>query len=441
VSRRLLASYLALTVVVLLALEVPLAIVEARTERQDLTAKIERDAYAAASLAEDTLQAGGSSGALQRIAVSYRTRTGGRIVIVDRAGRSIADSHPTVAHERLFASRPEIAAALRGRTAAGIRASETLGGKLLYVAVPVASSGRVFGAVRITYPTSTLDHRVYRYRVALGGVGLIVLAAAAAVGLLLARSFSRPLRRLESMAARVGAGELTARASEEHGPPEIRRLAGVLNRTAAKLEALVTAQEQFVSDASHELRTPLTALRLRLENGDATGALGEAERLARLVDELLALARADTSPSAAGELDLRDVAARRLELWDALASEHGIRLSASGGGALVVAGAERVEQVLDNLLSNAIDATPPRGAVTIITGGAELHVVDDGPGLSDDQRTRAFDRFWRAGKGTGSGLGLAIAKRLVELDGGTIELRPGATGGVDAVVRYPRSRS
>jgi len=441
VSRRLLASYLALTVVVLIALEVPLSIVDARTERQDLTAKVERDAYAAASLAEDALQSGVRSAALQRIAVSYRARTGGRIVIVDKKGRSIADSHPVVPNEHLFASRPEIAAALAGRTVAGIRSSKTLGGKLLYVAVPVASAGRVFGAVRITYPTSTLDRRVRRYRIALAGVGLIVLAAAAGIGLLLARSFSRPLRRLELMAARVGAGELTARASENDGPPEMRSLATVLNRTAATLGELLTVQEQFVSDASHELRTPLTALRLRLENGDSTRALAEAERLARLVDELLALARVDALPAAAGDVDLGALAARRLELWEPLAAEHQIRLSSTGDGGIVRAGPERVEQVLDNLLSNAIDATPPGRAVTISVHGAELHVIDEGGGLTDEQRSRAFDRFWRVGTGTGSGLGLAIARRLVELDGGEIELRAAPAGGIDAVVRYTLRRS
>jgi signal transduction histidine kinase len=441
VSRRLLVSYLALTVVVLVALEVPLAIVNARTERQDLTAKVERDAYAAASLAEDTLQTGTRSAALQKLAVSYLGRTGGRIVIVDRTGRSIADSRPTVPGERLFGSRPEIVTALNGRTVAGTRFSETLNGRLLYVAVPVASAGRVFGAVRITYPTSTLDHRVNRYRISLAAVGLIVLAAAAAVGLLLARSFAQPLRRLEAVAARVGGGELTARAREDDGPPEVRHLAGELNRTTAKLGALLTSQEQFVADASHELRTPLTALRLQLENGETDAALGEAERLGRLVDELLALARIDASAAAAEDVDLGEVAGRRLELWEPLAAEHGVRLASYEDGAVVRAGAARVEQVLDNLLSNAIDASPPGGAITIAANGAELHVIDEGPGLTDEQRARAFDRFWRAGTGPGSGLGLAIAKRMVEVDGGEIVLRPAPTGGVDAVVRYPLSRS
>ena len=362
-------------------------------------------------------------------------------MIVDTSGRSIADSHPTVAGETAFGSRPEIAAALRGATVTGIRPSKTLHTRLLYVAVPVASGGKVYGAVRITYPTSALDRRVNRYRIALVAVGLLVLAVVALVGQLLARSIARPLRRLEGVAARVGSGELTARADEGDGPSDVRRLAGEFNRTTAKLAALLTSQEQFVADASHELRTPLMALRLRLENGETGAALVEAERLAGLVDELLELARVDASAGSATDLRLGDVVARRVELWSPLAEERELRLEARGDGAVVRAGEGRVEQVLDNLLSNALDAAPVGSTIVVSAQGPELHVIDEGPGLTAEQRERAFDRFWRASKQPGSGLGLAIAKRLVELDGGTIELRAAPSGGVDAVVRYPARRS
>jgi signal transduction histidine kinase len=358
-------------------------------------------------------------------------------VIVDRRGRSIADSAPTTPGERSFVSRPEIAAALRGQTVEGIRFSQTLHARLLYVAVPVASAGRVFGAVRITYPTSTLDSRTNRYRFSLLGVALIVLAAATVVGLLLARSVALPLRRLEAVAARIGAGELDARASEDSGPPEVRGLARQLNRTTAQLSALITSQDQFVADASHELRTPLTALRLRLENGETEAAIEEVERLSRLVEELLALARADAEGGVATAVGLGDVVTRRVELWTPYADEHDVALTVVDEGAIVSVGLGRVEQILDNLLANAIEASPPGSTVSVSASARELHVVDEGAGLSEAERRRAFDRFWRAGTGPGSGLGLAISKRLVEVDGGTIELRAAAGGGIDAVVRYP----
>ncbi|HEY6960515.1 MAG TPA: ATP-binding protein [Gaiellaceae bacterium] len=435
-TRRLLASYLALTVVVLVALELPLAIVNARNERQDLTAKVERDAFAAASLAEDVLQTGATSPALQQTALAYRRDTGGRMVIVNRRGVSIADSHPTFPGERQFASRPEIAAALAGRTVAGTRSSNVLHTRLIYVAVPVASSGAVFGAVRITYPTSTLDHRVNRYRLVLLAVAAVVLAAAALVGLLLARSISGPLRRVQETAARVGAGELDARAPEDDGPADVRRLAAELNRTTANLAALLGSQEQFVADASHELRTPLTALRLRLETGDTRGAIAEAERLSRIVDALLALARVDASGGGATDADLAAVASARARQWAPLAAENGVDIVAEGSDAHAFASEERIAQVLDNLLANAIDASPRGGTIRVRAERNEVHVVDEGPGLSDEERARAFDRFWTKGKSRGSGLGLSIARRLAELDGGTVELRRADGGGTDAVVAY-----
>src|SRR5581483_4772911 len=121
-----------------------------------------------------------------------------------------------------FASRPEVAAALRGEIATGTRHSRTLGATLLYVAVPVASGGRVRGAVRISYPTSALDARVFRYWGLLAAIGGVVLVLATALGLRFARTLTRPLSRLEAAAAAVGAGDLAARAPTGGGPPEIQ---------------------------------------------------------------------------------------------------------------------------------------------------------------------------------------------------------------------------
>src|SRR5205085_1950535 len=120
---------------------------------------------------------------------------------------------------------------------------------------------------------------------------------------------------------------------------------------------------------SHELRTPLTALRLRLENGDTDAALLEAERLARRIDDLLALARADTSPEPAAELRIDEVVRGRVELWRPLAEEHGLRLEGDLRGGLVHVAPGRVEQVLDNLLANAIDASPAGAAVEVLAAG------------------------------------------------------------------------
>ncbi|HMQ26672.1 MAG TPA: HAMP domain-containing protein, partial [Acidimicrobiales bacterium] len=305
-TRRILLGYLSLTLLVLLVLEVPLGISYARRQIDELTFDVERDAVALASLSEDVLE-GTQDLDLQAVAETYQERTGGRVVIVDEQGDVVADSDPLRPGERSFASRPEIDVALGGRVATGTRYSDSLDQNLLYVAVPVASGGEVHGAVRITYPTSTVDERVQRNWIRLGLVALVTLVAATLVGIVLARSVTRPLRRLQETATQLGHGDLEARTPVGAGPPEVRSLAVAFNDTATRLEQLVTAQEAFVADASHQLRTPLTALRLQLENvreevgpdqGDEIdAALSEVGRLSRMVDGLLALARAERRPA------------------------------------------------------------------------------------------------------------------------------------------------
>ena len=196
---------------------------------------------------------------------------------------------------------------------------------------------------------------------------------------------SRPRRR-------SGRATSTARAPRARGPPEVRSLARVFNETVAKLERLVRSQEEFVADASHELRTPLTALRLRLENlGERRpdAALREVERLSELVDGLLALARADAgaAPARAGRRGRvrarprRDLAAARRR-----AGRRGSP-SRSSGPLPVRAGPQRLAQVLDNLVANALDARRRRGSTVTISAHGRAAVGraarrDEGPGMT-----------------------------------------------------------
>ena len=442
-TRRLLLGYLGVTLFVLLALEVPLGIQNQRNERHDLAVRLEHDATTLASFAEDAVQTLSEQqlAAIASKAYAYGSSNGARVVIVDKRGDALVDTSARVSGRESFAARPEIRAALHGNVASGTRRSETLHTTLLYVAVPIASGGVVHGAVRITYPTSALDTRVLHYWLILAAIGAVVLVAAGLVGLLTARFVARPLRELERTAAAVGQGDITARAREQEGPPEVRSLAAAFNETVAKLGQLLRSQDEFVADASHELRTPLTALRLRLENGDTNGALREVERLADLVGGLLALARADAGAPSVATVDAAETARERVDHWAPLAEERGIRIRAEASGSAPARAAhDRLVQVLDNLIANALEVAPAGSTVTVVArvdgDATELHVVDEGPGLTAEQRERAFDRFWRAGSGTdGSGLGLAIVRRLVEADEGSAALEAAPGGGIDAVVR------
>ncbi|OWY62605.1 hypothetical protein B7486_57530, partial [cyanobacterium TDX16] len=264
-TRRILLAYLSLTLVVLVVLEVPLGIAYQRDQLDELTSDVERDAVALASFSEDVLE-GTDDRDLQQVADGYAQETGGRVVIVDDQGDAIADSDPPGDGPRSFSTRPEIAQALDGEVATGTRRSNTLDAELVYVAVPVASGGEVHGAVRITFPADEVQERILQNWLSLGLIALVTLAAATAVGVLVARWVVRPVHQLEQAATRLGRGDLTVRAPIGGGPPEVQSLALAFNETATRLEDLVTAQEAFVADASHQLRTPLTALQLRLEN-------------------------------------------------------------------------------------------------------------------------------------------------------------------------------
>jgi len=198
VTLRLLLGYLGVTLFVLLSLEVPLGLQNQRNERRDLTAKVSHDAMVLAADAEDAVQTPTQRQlhALAAVSAAYAARTGARAVIVDRRGRALIDTSGRVRGAETFASRPEIRAALAGRYPRGVRTSRTLHGRLLYVAVPIASGGKVHGAVRLTYPFSAVDARIHRYWLILGLIGVVVLACAAVVGVGVARFVTRPLRRL-----------------------------------------------------------------------------------------------------------------------------------------------------------------------------------------------------------------------------------------------------
>ncbi len=451
-TRRLVATYLTITAFALASLAIPLGITFAHREKDRLLFAIERDADAMASQVQSAVAHGKAP---PRAAIlTYAARTGGHVIVVDKRGVALLDSQYPHGPERDFstATRPEIIKALAGNRVEGTRHSETLGTGLIYAAVPIVGpSGGVQGAVRITYPSATLDTRVRRTWTQLALLCLLVLAVVAIVGGLLARSVTRPVRRLEDAANRVARGDLATRVAEDRGPPELQHLVVAFNRMASEIARLIDAQQQFVADASHQLRTPLTALRLRLENLDARlpdaehaavdAVVADVTRLSRLVDGLLLLARDEADSSTAQPVDVAAVTRARGEAWSDVAADRRMHLeidTPDDAWGSVAPGA--VEQMVDNLVDNALAVSSAGDTVTVrvVARGAtvELHVMDRGPGLGDEARTRAFDRFWRAPDAPvgGSGLGLPIVRRLAEASGGAARLDPREGGGIDAVI-------
>jgi signal transduction histidine kinase len=387
--------------------------------------------------------------------IRYAAKEAVEVVVTDSDAIAVISSDAGKVGDD-FSNRPEIVATLElGDPQTGERFSTTLGKDLFYVAVPVLSGNKRVGAIRITALNEVVSERVASRIRGLLVVALLSLLIASAVAWLLARSVAKPLRRLEAATDRLAGGDLSARADDEGGPGEVRALAGSFNSMASRLEQLVERQRAFAGTASHQLRTPLTALRLRLEQLSAEvadepealdrveRALEETDRLHRMIEGLLALTRAEDAAAGPVSVDLSAAVLERAAHWGPLADEQQVAVETEvppGASVLAVPGA--VEQIIDNLVDNALEVSPPgsRLVLSVVPDGAitEFHVIDEGPGLPPAERALAFERFWRAEDAPvgGSGLGLAIVHQLVAAGDGTADLRAAPTGGIEAVVRF-----
>lgn len=323
----------------------------------------------------------------------------------------------------------------------------------------------VYVATQLGEVSSTVDRLVY-LEVSIGGVVVVLLGG---LGYFLVRRSLRPLTEIERTAAAIAGGDLSCRVPHHPERTEVGRLAGALNGMLAQIETAFRVREsseaaardtaermrRFAADASHELRTPLTSIRGFAElyrQGAATDPddiarfmrriESESARMGLLVDDLLLLARLDQErPLERAPVHLATLAADAVHDAQVVAPDRPITLSVEDGVAPVVLGDEaRLRQVVANLVSNALTHTPAGSPVRVEVSVrdhrthrlAVLSVVDRGPGLSEADACRVFERFYRADpsrtrRSGGSGLGLSIVSALAAAHGGTVELdtRPG----------------
>jgi signal transduction histidine kinase len=331
----------------------------------------------------------------------------------------------------------------------------TRGGEMrVTLSVDGSVNGLPAGAMVVARPMGELDDRLRMLWGWLIGVAAVGLLAAAIAAVMLARWVGRPLSDLDAAAQKLGGGALDTRSPTRHGPPEVRRLALTFNTMAGRLEALVHGHQAMMADVSHQLRTPLAALRLRLDlltqdadhatAAELAAAQGEIARLSRLVDGLLAIARAENVVGTPVEVAVGTVIADRAAAWRPIAEERGVELTTACPGPVRASlGDGHLEQILDNLLANALDAVPSGGHVSVsavATGqGARVTVADDGPGMSAPQQETAFRRFASTSP-PGAGLGLAIVHRLVTSNGGSATLSDTAGGGLTVTVDLPEGQ-
>ncbi|MEU4739645.1 HAMP domain-containing sensor histidine kinase [Actinosynnema sp. NPDC023658] len=446
--RRLLVLIVPLLVALVAALGVPLAVAVVQRESQETYLDRLGDASRFASLAENAL-ASDRLTALREELVRYDglygipaalVGTDGTVLEASRRPFPLTDPNVQVGLRAAFGG-------YRGETDQSVWPWERVD---LVVVEPVGRDSEVVAAVVTISPTDGLRSAILRQWGVLALIGLVPLLGVVAVAWPMSRWVLRPVRRLDEATAAVAAGRLDARANEVGGPPELRRLAGSFNAMVDVVGRALRRQRAFVSDASHQLRNPLASLRLAVDDlehhvVDDAGreaqriAVDEAEEMGRVLDTLLAATRLD-SASAAEPVDVDTLLATHVPGWRALAGAVDLEVAVPPG-LRVLEPPGGLGSVLDELVGNAIrlsGGTRVRVWGRVAEGRVELHVTDDGTGLSDEERADARSRFWRAPRHqniAGTGLGLAICAELIESAGGELDLRPVEPHGLDVVIR------
>jgi two-component system OmpR family sensor kinase len=407
-------------------------------------------------------------GALQSALMGLELPGSSRIRVVDANGIVIADLGG-LADATDFSRREEIREALAGEYGADSRIIEN-GRLALFVAYPVLDADdTVVGATTSSANTFSITTLLHDYRLRLGGLVLGFIIFTWFLAEVLTRWLASPLLRLETTANAFARGDHAARA-ELWGSRETRSVARAFNRMADDVERTVLelrAEERlksrFVSDVSHELRSPLTAIRGMAETlaeGDVAPAdaerflntiVREADRLARLADDLLTLQRIE---GATGELpirrvDLGEVATRAVSAIEHLVESRNVSVELSGSAPAVLGDPDRLQQVVANLLDNASRVMKEGGTISVVMGHeddfATISVLDQGPGIDSEDLPRIFDRFYRAEPGRerskgGAGLGLAIVKAIVDRHAGRIEAAARPEGGARFTIFLPALR-
>jgi signal transduction histidine kinase len=441
-ARRIVLAVLALIAAILGIVALPLGFITATQDRRDFQDVTTATAVTIANAAEERLDDGDGPQALNRL-IGGLTRDGDRVSVFNRADARIAGTAPG----------PGLAPAWLARARTAATPVVYPAGSAIVVIAPVRddAGNATIGTVALARPTASVDHQVTVLWGLIAAVATAGLIAAALVAIGLARWVSRPLSELEIAAQQLGDGDLATRSQAGGGPSEVRRLAANFNLMAARLEALVHGHQATMADVSHQLRTPLAALRLRLEllaqdsdepvAAELAGAQEEIARLSRLVNGLLAVARAENIIAPPTIVAVDAVIRNRVSAWRPAAEEHGIALTAATPD-LVRAriGEGQLEQILDNLLANALDALHPDQSIVITAWAApnvaRITVADNGPGMTAEQKRLAFRRFASSTEG-GTGLGLAIVDRLVVSNGGAATLSDTPGGGLTVNLELP----
>lgn len=410
-----------------------------------------------AALTLDTLQTHG--GVLQPPGqLNGNSRQGEHFIrVFDWQGNPISDTSTSMDGVPIY--QADVAAALAGN--ATWRWIMVGGEAMRVLTEPVKLNGQVTGVLQVGAFASDIGDTLGTVVTLLLTVGPLVLLAASLGSYVLAGHALAPVDRITRLATEIGGHDLTRRVDLRLPRDEVGRLAQTFNAMLDRLETAFRRQRQFTADASHELRTPLSLLQAQLELALARprdsaedqlvleSLAGDVERVARLANMLLALARSDAGALALSldELDLTGLIDLVAEQYTPLAAEAGVGIVTDVAPVSLRADGDRLLQVLVNLVDNALRHSPAGGTIVIgCRASAEsvrCWVADQGTGIPPEHLPHIFERFYRVEAGRdrasgGIGLGLSISKEIVEAHGGTIAVESASGVGTTFTITLPR---
>jgi heavy metal sensor kinase len=462
-SFRLVAWYAGLLVLVFLLLGAVMFAVVA----SDLQSSMRNDQMRRAQQIADTLLKGISHSDESTLATSvedlYAPETNDRFIRITRGdGTVLFESHAS-RNPRLASQVPPLSLRQLPASPSWREVPLPRGGSLVIGTVIHDSSNGTRYAVEVGARTAPIDAALARLLAALA-IGLPLAVAIAVIGgfLLVHRSLV-PMERIARKAEDITQHNLSERLPIERTGDELERLTLSLNRMISRLEEAVQGSKRLVADASHELRTPLTVMRGELESMAAdpqtsrgtremlASLLEEVERLAAVVDGLLALSRLDTGEASAAwvRFDLAELVATTADQMSLLAEDKSISVACDASQRVMVEGNRaRLKQVVVNLLDNAIKYTPKGGTVHLKVASQDgrpmLEVSDTGIGIPPEAVPHVFERFYRVERSRsreqgGAGLGLSIVKSICAAHGAAVEVESIPDQGSRFCIRFPLS--
>lgn len=413
-----------------------------------------------------------------QVALALGTSAKGEVEFQNITGSTLVGVAPTEATAQLLSSggavlessgetmslKPilppsDVAQALQTGKASFHTVADSTGEKFRVLMVRLPQTDRVIVVGMTTENAAASLQRVI-FMMLLSGPLALLLASVA--GWMLSRRALAPVARMTSIADGIGIEALGERVPVPVGHDEISALARTLNRMLDRLETGVRAKRRLVADASHELQTPLAVMRTEFDVSLSSPTLPpeavevlesareEADRMARIVRNLLTLARFDegTLRLLRTPTDLRELAAEVVESLSVLAQESSVSVTVSGDPVEASVDPEYLRVALVNLVENAVKYSGAGSTVTVETAAADgepsLSVVDDGPGIPEEALPHIFDRFYRVDSSRnqasgGSGLGLAITCEIVEAHGGRLDVESRVPGGTRFTAVFPRA--